>query len=276
MFIFARVDRWSAAARLLIGTPASLPVSHPHIDAPSTCAGQPPAASPRPSAFLSSSPMCCASLSCSCFPCARCPPSPRPSFLSSPLVSSSCSSSSLFLVLYSLSSPLISPFVVIFVLSVSPRSCLRLPIIFPRTPRARRAAFFVFSSMSTNNSLPFYPYFLFRFSPAYSRTAESPLFPHTYIYALALLSFLYSSSKLLRFLPLFPTTLIKAAVSKPIARALVLYLSCTRSLVCASARWRVFPMRAAFSPAALIVDGAMRRTRVGRLSRRSRNGNFNT
>lgn len=164
----------------------------------------------------------------------------------------------------------------LFSFSRSLRSCLRLPIIFPRSPRARRAAFFVFSSMSTNNSLPFYPYFLFRFSPAYSRTAESPLFPHIYIYSLALLSFLYSSSKLRRFLPLFPTTLIKAAVSKPIARALVLYLSCTRSLVCASVRWRFFPMHAAFSPAALIVDGAMRRTRVGRLSRRSRNGNFNT
>lgn len=166
----------------------------------------------------------------------------------------------------------------LFSFSRSLRSCLRLPIIFPRTPRARRAAFFVFSSMSTNNSLPFYPYFLFRFSPAYSRTAESPLFPHTHIY-------IRPRSPLLSLLILQTPTLSSTlphdsyqsrGLQADLARALVLYLSCTRSLVCASARWRFFPMRAAFSPVALIVDGAMRRTRVGRLSRRSRNGNFNT
>lgn len=67
--------------------------------------------------------------------------------------------------------------------------------------------------MSTNNSLPFYPYFLFRFSPAYSKTAESPLFP-SHVYAV-LLS--HSSSELRLFLPLFLVASIKAAVSKPIA-----------------------------------------------------------
>lgn len=83
-----------------------------------------------------------------------------------------------------------------------------LPIISPSPPSPlRRPSFF---SMSTNNSLPFYPYFLFRFSPAYSKTAESPLFP-SHVYALLLF---HSSSEFRRFLLPFLVASIKAAVSK--------------------------------------------------------------
>lgn len=96
MFISARVDRWSAAARLLIG--ASPPVSHTHIDSLSSLLVRRNPAVPSALRHRSSHLL---------FPI-----SPPPSFLSSLLVSSSSSISS---------SPLASPFIVIFVLSVSPQ-----------------------------------------------------------------------------------------------------------------------------------------------------------
>lgn len=55
MFISARVDRWSAAARLLIG--ASPPVSHTHIDSLSSLLVQQPSCTPRSSASFLSSPL---------------------------------------------------------------------------------------------------------------------------------------------------------------------------------------------------------------------------
>lgn len=54
VFTSVRVDRWSAAARLLIG--ASPPVSHTHIDSLSSLLVQQPSCTPRPSASLLSSP----------------------------------------------------------------------------------------------------------------------------------------------------------------------------------------------------------------------------
>lgn len=208
MFISARVDRWSAAARLLIG--ASPPVSHTHIDSLSSLLVQQPSCTPRPSAsFLSPSlPFLFLFLSVS-------------SYLSSPLVSSSSSS---------ISSSCLSLYRYFHPLGLSAAVCLPIIPPPPLSSPLQRPSFF---SMSTNNSLPFYPYFLFRFSPAYSKTAESPLFP-SHIYALFLS---HSSSELRRFLPLFTVASIKAAVSKPI----VLHpsLSCTRS--------RFFPLQGFFS-----------------------------
>lgn len=186
MFISARVDRWSAAARLLIG--ASPPVSHTHIDSLSSLLVRRNPAVPSALQHRSSHLL---------FPISL-----PPSFLSS-LVSSSSSISSSPLASLSLSlHRYFRP------LGLSAAVCL--PIIFPSSSSPlQRPSFF---SMSTNNSLPFYPYFLFRFSPAYSKTAESPLFP-SHVYALVLS---HSSSELRRFLPLFPVASIKAAVSKPI------------------------------------------------------------
>lgn len=102
------------------------------------------------------------------------------------LLSSSFSSSFLFLLsvhLLFFFYLVLSLFSSLFSSSRSLRSCL--PSYHSSLPRrsspCHRPSFF---SMSTNNSLPFYPYFLFRFSPAYSRTAESPLFP-SHVYALS-------------------------------------------------------------------------------------------
>lgn len=53
MFISARVDRWSAAARLLIG--ASPPVSHTHIDSLSSLLVQQPSCTPQHRSSLISS-----------------------------------------------------------------------------------------------------------------------------------------------------------------------------------------------------------------------------
>lgn len=160
-----------------------------------------------------------------------------------------------------LSRPLLSP------LSLSLRRYFRplglsaavcLPIIFPSpSSPLQRPSFF---SMSTNNSLPFYPYFLFRFSPAYSKTAESPLFP-SHVYALVLS---HSSSELRRFLPLFPVASIKAAVSKPIG--LRPTLSCTRS--------RFFPLHGFFSRCYCRLSNASQFAMAD--FPQLRNGNFNT
>lgn len=94
VFISARVDRWSAAARLLIG--ASPPMSHTHIDSLSSLLVQQPSCIPRPSAsFLSPSlPFLFLFLSTPSLP------------LSSPLVSSSSSISSSCLSLHRYFHPL--------------------------------------------------------------------------------------------------------------------------------------------------------------------------
>lgn len=99
MFISARVDRWSAAARLLIG--ASPPVSHTHIDSLSSLLVQRNPAVPSALQHRSSHLL---------FPISL-----PPSLLSS-LVSSSSSISSSPLASLSL-----SLFIVIFVLSFSPQ-----------------------------------------------------------------------------------------------------------------------------------------------------------
>lgn len=236
MFISARVDRWSAAARLLIG--ASPPVSHTHIDSLSSLLVQRNPAVPSALQHRSSHLL---------FPISL-----PPSFLSS-LVSP----------LLPLSRPLLSP----LSLSLSLHRYFRplglsaavcLPIIFPSpSSPLQRPSFF---SMSTNNSLPFYPYFLFRFSPAYSKTAESPLFP-SHVYALVLS---HSSSELRRFLPLFPVASIKAAVSKPIG--LRPTLSCTRS--------RFFPLHGFFSRCYCRLSNASQFAMAD--FPQLRNGNFNT
>lgn len=215
MFISARVDRWSAAARLLIG--ASPPVSHTHIDSLSSLLVQRNPAVPSALRHRSSHLL---------FPISL-----PPSLLSS-LVSSSSSISSSPLASLSLS---LSLFIVIFVLSVSPQLSAFLSFSPPLRRPLQRPSFF---SMSTNNSLPFYPYFLFRFSPAYSKTAESPLFP-SHVYALVLS---HSSSELRRFLPLFPVASIKAAVSKPIGAP-------SHPLLHAL---EIFPRCTAFSPAVIV------------------------
>lgn len=229
MFISARVDRWSAAARLLIG--ASPPVSHTHIDSLSSLLVQ---------------------RTTQLYP---------PPFSIVPLISSSLS---LFLrPSYLLSSPLLPPSRPLLSLhryfrplGLSAAVCL--PIIFPSpSSPLQRPSFF---SMSTNNSLPFYPYFLFRFSPAYSKTAESPLFP-SHVYALVLS---HSSSELRRFLPLFPVASIKAAVSKPIG--LRPTLSCTRS--------RFFPLHGFFSRCYCRLSNASQFAMAD--FPQLRNGNFNT
>jgi len=143
VFISARVDRWSAAARLLIGAPASLPVSHLHVDAPSTRAAI--------SCCISSSFGVVPLYISPCVPLARAP-SPRPSFLSSPLASSSCLSPLSLSLSLSLSLACSLPSSLgssLFSLSRRPpRSCLRLPPIIPPSPsrarpprRARRSSF---------------------------------------------------------------------------------------------------------------------------------------
>lgn len=238
MFISARVDRWSAAARLLIG--ASPPVSHTHIDSLSSLLVQRNPAVPSALRHRSSHLL---------FPISL-----PPSFLSS-LVSSSSSISSSPLASLSLSLFLSSS---LFSSSRSLRSCLP-SYHFPPPPSSplQRPSFF---SMSTNNSLPFYPYFLFRFSPAYSKTAESPLFP-SHVYALVLS---HSSSELRRFLPLFPVASIKAAVSKPIG--LRPTLSCTRS--------RFFPLHGFFSRCYCRLSNASQFAMAD--FPQLRNGNFNT
>lgn len=221
MFISARVDRWSAAARLLIG--ASPPVSHTHIDSLSSLLVQQPSSStPCLSAsFLSS----------------------RPSLF---LFLSALRISSRLFFLY-LSSRRLSLRRYFRPLGLSAAVCL--PIIsFPLRRPLHRPSFF---SMSTNNSLPFYPYFLFRFSPAYSKTAESPLFP-SHVYAL-LLS--HSSSELRRFLPPFPVASIKAAVSKPI----------TLRPFPLSHAFEIFPAARLFLPLLLSIEQCVA-IRNGRLS----------
>lgn len=243
MFISARVDRWGAAARLLIG--AQYPhqcLTHTSIPPPlrHSCSipAAPLALRRHPSlfstfSFSSLSP----SISISLSPCFS--PPPLSSLCSSPL-------SSLLPHLVPprplLVSPSLSPSLRRYFRPLALSAAVCLPIISPSLlrphPPPRGPSFF---SMSTNNSLPFYPYFLFRFSPAYSRTAESLLFPRTYTLSSFPTRLPNSDAHLLYSIPplslplllllAFPVAPIKAAVSKPVA------LSRTR------ARSRFFPMR---------------------------------
>lgn len=133
VFISTRVDRWSAAARLLIGAPTSLPVSHPHIDAPSTRTATPWCISSPFNVIPLFIPRAL-HLSRSHFPL-----HPALSFLSL-LSALSC------LHLVRLSRPLLMVSLLsslrssLFSFFRSLRSCLRLSIIFPRAPRRIRAA----------------------------------------------------------------------------------------------------------------------------------------
>lgn len=117
VFISARVDRWSAAARLLIG--ASPPVSHTHIDSLSSLLVLQPSCTSRPSASSLSSP------------------------LLSPFLFLSVLSifSPLFFFFFYLV-PLASLFIVIFVLSVSPQ--LSAFLSFSPLPFVASTASFVF------------------------------------------------------------------------------------------------------------------------------------
>jgi len=221
---------------------------------PPPLAQQSPAASPRPSAsFLFTSPRAFLSLALlrRVLPFSPLHSHLRPASRLSLSLSLSLTLSRLFLTL-------VPRFVVIFALSPPPAQLsappsYHSPLPLPRAATSSGSPFFVFSSMSTNNSLPFYSYFLFRFPPAYSRTAESSLFfpPHSpaRIYAPAPLT--SSPSEPRRFLPPFTSN---AVVSKPIARAFSLspFPQLARSLT--TSRCRSSPMRAAFSPATVIVN----------------------
>lgn len=202
--------------------PASPPVSHTHIDSPSTRLVQQP--------------------------CRTSPPFDVVPLLLLPALAL-LSLSRPFSVL-PFSSPLRSSPLHRYFPSLGLSAAVCLPIIPPSPCRAsflHRPSFF---SMSTNNSLPFYSYFLFRFSPAYSRTAESPLFPRTVPICSLLLS--HSSSELRRFLPP-PAPPPPSSLSKPRSP------SRSRRLLLSSpppsrtrARSRFFPTRAAFSLAVII------------------------
>lgn len=239
MFISARVDRWSAAARLLIG--ASPPVSHTHIDSLSSLLVQQPSCTSRP---LPPPPF---SILFSSF---SLPLSRRPSCFYSPSVSSSSSISS---------SPLASLSFHHYFRPLGLSAAVCLPII-PPSPAVRRPCHRPsFFSMSTNNSLPFYPYFLFRFSPAYSRTAESPLFP-SHVYALSSFPTRLPNSDAF-FLP-FPRGVYQSRGLQA-DRALSLPSSLLPSPV--RARSRFFPMHGFFPSLLLSIERCVA-IRTGRLS----------
>lgn len=194
MFISARVDRWSAAARLLIG--ASPPVSHTHIDSLSSLLVQRNPAVPSALQHRSSHLL---------FPISL-----PPSFLSS-LVSSSSSISS---------SPLASLFIVIFVLSVSPQLSAFLSF---SPPLHRPYSVLRFSPCRPIIRSLFTLIFSFVSRPHTRKPRNLHYFPRTY----TLSSFPTRLPNSDAFFLSFPLASIKAAVSKPIG--LRPTLSCTRS-----------------------------------------------
>lgn len=219
MFISARVDRWSAAARLLIG--ASPPVSHTHIDSLSSLLVQQPSCTSRP-----------------LFP-------PPFSFLSCPLPSLF-----LFLVVLPVStlrpSPLLllsrplSLFIVIFVLSVSPQLSAFLSFL-PPPPFVAPATVLRFSPCRPIIRSLFTLIFSFVSRPHTREPRNLHYFPRTYTrspsFSLVFRTPTLSSSR-------FPVASIKAAVSKPIA--LYPFLPPSRPLP--YARVRDFSRCTAFSP----------------------------
>lgn len=156
MFISARVDRWSAAARLLIG--ASPPVSHTHIDSLSSLlVQQPSCTSPSPQHRFSH----LLFLLSSSFP---------PSFLS-PL--------GLFFFLYLVLSSRLSLLIVIFVLSVSPQ--LSAFLSFPSPPLHRPYSVLRFSPCRPIIRSLFTLIFSFVSRPHTRKPRNLHYFPRTFI-----------------------------------------------------------------------------------------------
>lgn len=237
MFISARVDRWSAAARLLIG--ASPPVSHTHIDSLSSLlACSATQLYPPPFSVV---PLISSSLSLFL----------RPSYLlSSPLLP--------------LSRPLLSPlslslslFIVIFVLSVSPQLSAFLSF---SPPLHRPYSVLRFSPCRPIIRSLFTLIFSFVSRPHTRKPRNLHYFPRTY----TLSSFPTRLPNSDAFFLSFPWRLSKPR--SPSRSGSVPTLSCTRS--------RFFPLHGFFSRCYCRLSNASQFAMAD--FPQLRNGNFNT